>query len=83
MSFMDEFEYSFMFLVWYHYQGSLQDNAIFNGQLFSEGPIGLYLAWHFSDGTWLSMCNGMLEECKLIIFLGCKSHLIQDVTSGT
>ena len=49
MSFMDGFECSFTFLVWYHYPGSLQDNTIFNGQLFSESPIGLYLAWHLSD----------------------------------
>ena len=72
---------SSILLVWYHYLGSLQDNTIFNSQLSSEGQIGLYLAWQFSDCTWPSMCNGMLEECKFIMFLGCNSHLIQAVTS--
>ena len=43
------------FFVWYYNPGALQNNTIFNGQLFSEGPIRLYLAWHFSDGTWPSM----------------------------
>ena len=74
---------SLIFLVWYHHLGSLQDNIIFDSQLFFEGPIRLYLAWHFSDGTWPSMCNSMLEQHKPIIFFGSNCHLIQVVTSDT
>ena len=42
------------------------------------------LTWHSSHGVLgHPMHNGILEECKLIIFLGCNSHLIQAATSGT
>ena len=82
MSFMDEFECSFMFPVWCHYPGSLQDNTIFNGQLFSKGPVYLNLNWHFCDDAWLSMGDGMFQECKLIIFLCGNPHFIQAVTSS-
>ena len=50
-----------MFLVWYHYLGSLQDNTIFNSQLLSEGSIWMYLTWHFSDDTWLSIHYSMFD----------------------
>ena len=61
MSFVYELKCSLMLLVLYHYLGALQDNTIFNSQLFFEGPIMLYFAWYFSDGTGPSMGYGMLE----------------------
>ena len=59
MSFMYELKCSLTFLLWYHYLDALQDHTILNGQLFSEGPIRLYLTWHFSVGT----CHPCIMVC--------------------
>ena len=71
------------FLCGTHYPSSLQDNTIYNGQIFSEGPIGLNFTWHFSDGSHPSFGNGMLEEHRFIIFLYGNPQFIQAVTFGT
>ena len=61
--------------------GVFQDNAIFHFQLLPEGPIWLHFVWYFSDDAWPSIHYSVLEQRKLIIFLGCNSFISQAVTS--
>ena len=51
MSFMNKVKCSLTLLVRIYNMYAFQDNVIFHGQLLSEGPIVLNLAWNSSDGT--------------------------------
>ena len=61
MPFMYKVKSTLKFPVGDNNTGTLQDYPIFHCQLFSEGLTWLNLTWNFSDGTWPSTCDCVLE----------------------